>query len=231
MSNNHENLRAKVAADKKLGIPQLSRRQFSVISGVSLGTLVAAGALLRWGVTEESIAKGEVFINTTPTKMIVTHGARCSGCQRCEIACSLKNCGKSSSYMGRIKVWRNYQYGKEGTKDGIFGNLNFNQDFCKQCKRALCMEHCPMSAIIPSPQTGARIVLNERCIGCGTCHEACPWNMPTIDPETAKSTKCIACGRCAEQCPNKAIDFIDWKDIADEYLKKEGRKLTGEFVR
>lgn len=222
------------AADKNVASPRvnLSRRQFSAISGVSLGALVAVGALARWGVTERALAKRQVSIATTPTKMIVTHRARCSGCQRCELACSLKNSHKSSSELARLKVWRNYQYGAYmGSGEGIFGSFNFTQDFCKQCKRAMCMEHCPMSAIVADPKTGARVVLDERCIGCGTCHEACPWNMPTIDKETGKSTKCIACGRCARHCPNKAIEFIDWQDLADEYLRLEGRPLTETGMR
>lgn len=210
----------------------MSRRQFSAIAGVSLGALVAAGALTKWGVTKESIAKGQVLLNATPTKMIVTHRDRCSGCQRCEIACTLKNERKASSDTARIKVWRNYQYGETfESHEGNMKNGLYTQDFCKQCKRAMCMEYCPMSAIVPDKKTGARIVLDERCIGCGTCQEACPWHMPTIDKETGKSTKCIACGRCAKQCPNKAISFIDWKDIADELLKREGRTLTTDMKR
>ena len=63
-------------------------------------------------------------------------------------------------------------------------------------------------------------ILEDKCIGCGMCHEACPWNMPQIDPVIGKSTKCIACGRCAVQCPNGAIKFVDWKDIAQEAIDK-----------
>lgn len=50
------------------------------------------------------------------------------------------------------------------------------------------------------------------------CSQACPWNMPRIDPQTNTSTKCISCGRCAEQCPNGAIQFIDWQDIAQAVI-------------
>ena len=72
----------------------------------------------------------------------------------------------------------------------------------------------------PIPETGARVVDTDKCIGCGLCHEACPWNMPQIDPVIGKSTKCIACGRCAVQCPNGAIKFVDWQDIAQEAIDK-----------
>lgn len=233
----HESLREKAAEEreKEAGAPKsapatgktkLTRRQFAAIAGVSVGALVACGALAKWGVTEKNVKSGEVAVNVTPKKMIITHRARCSGCQRCEQACTLINDGNSGCELARIKVWRNYQYGEDlDGEEGMYRNGNYTQDFCKQCLDAWCMAACPVGAIIPDPNTGARIVQEDVCIGCGTCHEACPWHMPTISKETNKSTKCVSCGRCAEQCPNGAIEFIDWKDIAVEYLKQQGKTV------
>ena len=62
------------------------------------------------------------------------------------------------------------------------------------------------------------LINTKKCIGCGMCSQACPWNMPRVDSETGVSTKCISCGRCAEQCPNGAIKFIDWEDIAQKVI-------------
>ena len=53
----------------------------------------------------------------------------------------------------------------------------------------------------------------ERCIGCGACHEACPWHMPTVNPETGKSSKCIACGACVAGCPSGALSIVDWDAV------------------
>ena len=64
------------------------------------------------------------------------------------------------------------------------------------------------------------LINTKKCIGCGMCHEACPWNMPVVDTETGVSTKCIACGRCAVQCPKGAIKVVEWKDIAQEAINK-----------
>ncbi|MFR4803886.1 MAG: hypothetical protein ACLT98_11590 [Eggerthellaceae bacterium] len=67
-------------------------------------------------------------------------------------------------------------------------------------------------------ETGARVVDPEACIGCGVPRSVL-WNMPVVDTETGVSTKCIACGRCA--CGlNGAIEFVDWKDIAQEAINK-----------
>ena len=62
--------------------------------GVGLVGLIAGGALAKWGVIEDTIASGRVAVNVTPTKLIVTDRARCSGCQRCEMMCSLRNDGR-----------------------------------------------------------------------------------------------------------------------------------------
>ena len=189
--------------------------------GVGLVGLIAGGALAKWGVIEDTIASGRMAVNVTPTKLIVTDRARCSGCQRCEMMCSLRNDGRVCQTTARVRVWPNYNFGKGSNgPDGIYRNCQFTVEHCKQCKDAACMKNCPVHAIYADPETGARVVDTDKCIGCGLCHEACPWNMPQVDPVIGKSTKCIACGRCAVQCPNGAIKFVDWQDIAQEAIDK-----------
>lgn len=207
---------------------EFTRRQV-VIGGVGIGLagLVAGGVLAKWGVIEDSIASGRVVVDVTPTKMIVTDRARCSGCQRCEMMCTLRNDSRVCQNIARVRVWQNYNFG-EGSNgpDGIYRSCQFTIEHCKQCKDAKCMEYCPVHAIAPDPESGARTVNPDVCIGCGMCGEACPWNMPVVDTETNTSTKCIACGRCAEQCPNGAIKFVDWKDIAQEAIDKGVLRTT-----
>ena len=69
----------------------------------------------------------------------------------------------------------------------------------------------------------------ERCIGCGTCVQACPKGNLAIGAvgavvrgvldadflEIKKSEECIACGICAKVCPTGALE-----------LKQEGKSLT-----
>lgn len=64
--------------------------------GAGLVGLIAGGVLTKWGVIEDSIASGRIDLGVTPTKLIVTDRARCSGCQRCELACTLRNDGRAS---------------------------------------------------------------------------------------------------------------------------------------
>ena len=78
------------------------------MAGCGVAGLVVGGVLASWGVTSASIASGRIEIRTTPTKMIVTDRARCSGCQRCEMMCTLKNDGRVCQHIARVRVWPNY---------------------------------------------------------------------------------------------------------------------------
>lgn len=198
-----------------------TRRTVLAMAGCGVAGLAVGGVLASWGVTSKSIASGRIEIRTTPTKMIVTDRARCSGCQRCEMMCTLKNDGRVSQHIARVRVWQNYNWGTNPDgPDGIYKNCEFTVEHCKQCADAACMEYCPVHAIYASEDNGARMVDADRCIGCGMCASACPWNMPRVDSESRVSTKCVSCGRCAEQCPNGAIKFIDWEDIAQKVIEQ-----------
>ena len=213
--NTHEDSAVRESAHPKT----FTRRSVLAMAGCCVAGLVVGGVLASWGVTERSIASGRIDIRTTPTKMIVTDRARCSGCQRCEMMCTLKNDGRVNQHIARVRVWDNYNFGvSPDTPDGIYKNCEFTVEHCKQCADPACANYCPVHAISSDKETGARVVDESVCIGCGMCAQACPWNMPRIDTETGVSTKCISCGRCAEQCPNGAIQFIDWQDIAQKII-------------
>jgi Fe-S-cluster-containing dehydrogenase component len=198
----------------------ISRRTVLGLAGCGVAGLVVGGVLGTWGITSSAIAAGHIIVRTTPKKLIVTNRAKCSGCQRCEMMCTIKNDGKTAQHIARVQVWRNYNFDHGAdTPHGNYGSIEYTIETCKQCAEPWCANNCPVHAIYEDPETGARTVDSELCIGCGMCHAACPWSMPIIDAETGKSTKCISCGRCAEQCPNGAITFIDWADISEKVLE------------
>lgn len=53
----------------------------------------------------------------------------------------------------------------------------------------------------------AGFVITDRCVGCGTCAEACPEQCIAAGSlyEIAQ-VHCLRCGRCAEVCPHDAIE-------------------------
>jgi len=200
---------------------EYSRRQFLKISGKGLaGVTLTAAMLSLFGCTQKEVDEGLVATTPLPTGLLVANRAKCVGCQRCETNCSLANDGKAMPYIGRLKMRDNLNVGEEGVTedyrhgDGIYGVWNLGPTTCKQCKDPKCVAACPVEAIFADPATGARTIDKEKCVGCGTCTNMCPWHMPVVDPETKKSTKCITCGACVAGCPTGALSIVDWKDIA-----------------
>ena len=145
--------------------------------------------------------------------MLKVNRARCTGCQRCELSCTLKNDGCAQPAAARIHVNDGFAYGSElGSGDGIFYSMEWNVRTCHMCTTALCQTSCPQAAIT-TDDNGIRSVDPEKCVGCGTCVAACPWHMPVVNTVTGKSTKCVACGRCSEQCPNGALELVKWENV------------------
>lgn len=213
-----ENMKTPGVFDK-----EYTRRQFLKMSGKGLaGVTLSAGLLSLFGCTQKEVDEGLVDVLATPKGMLVVNRGKCVGCQRCEVNCSLANDGKAQPFISRVKMRDNLYTGEAGVTedyrhgDGIYGLWNFGPTTCKQCKDPKCVAACPQKAISADETTGARVIDTEKCVGCGACTQACPWHMPTVDPETKKSTKCITCGACVAGCPTGALSIVDWKDIAAE---------------
>ena len=93
---------------------------------------------------------------------------------------------------------------------------------CQGCMAHPCMEVCPKKAI--SFKDGYSYIDQEKCIKCGKCVEACPYNaiikqerpcskacgMNAIGSDEygraeIDQDKCVSCGQCLVSCPFSAI--------------------------
>lgn len=190
---------------------QMTRRQFLKISGKGIaGLTVSATMLSLFGCTQEQVDSEQVLTWAMPQGLLVVNAAKCTGCKRCEINCSLINDHECSSYISRVKISRNLHIHNE---DGLLmGNFTYYPDTCRQCEVPACGEACPEHAIYADDK-GVKHVDKDKCIGCGACVTACPWHMPTVNPETRKSGKCIACGACVQGCPTGALTIVSWDAV------------------
>jgi Fe-S-cluster-containing dehydrogenase component len=196
-----------------------SRREFLRLAGTGLAGAFAAAAL---GCVSFDTRDGRKVKAWALSSGAIVHDPNlCVGCRRCESACTIKNDGKVSAYISRIKVGRNLNYGVAGVTaayqvaDGQHGTFRIVGETCRQCSHPACGDACPVGAITADKKTGARVVNAAKCVGCGACQRACPWGIATVDPETEKSTKCLLCGgdpNCVKNCPTGAIKFYPWEE-------------------
>jgi len=116
--------------------------------------------------------------------------AACSGCRRCEIACSMRHEGKIWPEASRVRIFM------------PFPGIEVPH-LCAQCMDYPCVEACPVEALSTDPDTGAVLVDRETCISCGACIRACPGDVPYLHPGDNKSTICDMCDgepECVEVC-------------------------------
>ncbi|MCF0160281.1 MAG: glycyl-radical enzyme activating protein [Bacteroidaceae bacterium] len=78
--------------------------------------------------------------------------------------------------------------------------------FLKGCPLHCVWCHNP-EGISPLPQ---KLYIQKKCIGCGSCIEACPTGALQLTPDGIRpvtEVECLLCGRCAEACPTLALEL------------------------
>jgi len=144
---------------------------------------------------------------------------KCTGCMQCELACSWVQTGMFQPSRSVIRV-------------NIFDELAAYAPYtCFQCDEAWCMTACPVNAIAINRQTGAKVVLDQVCVGCALCVLACPFGTIFFEPGTQKATKCNLCDgnpACVKACPTAAIEFTEMPE-ADWGVGLWAEKLNRNF--
>ena len=165
----------------------MTRRQFMKISGKSLaGLTLSASMLSLFGCSQKQVDSGAVATWALPQGLLVVNADLCTGCQRCEINCTLTNDGVCSSYISRVKIQRRLNL--DGAGNGLLsGNDNcfvYFPDTCRQCEDPACGNACPQKAITTNDQ-GIRVVDTDKCIGCGAATRPAPGICPPSTPRPA----------------------------------------------
>jgi len=141
---------------------------------------------------------------------------KCIGCHACTTACKSEH---------DVAVGVNRTYVKQVEK-GVFPDTRriFSVMRCNHCTDAPCVEICPVEALY-TRDDGIVDFDNNRCIGCKSCMQACPYDALYIDPNNNTAAKCNYCahrvdvGRepaCVTVCPEHAIIAGDMENPATE---------------
>lgn len=130
---------------------------------------------------------------------------KCIGCHACTVACKAENLVP----LGNFRTWVKYvEKGQYPDTERHFAVLR-----CNHCDNAPCVKICPVTALY-TRQDGIVDFNQERCIGCKSCMQACPYDALYINPVTNTAEKCNYCAHrvevglepaCVIVCPEQAI--------------------------
>lgn len=156
-------------------------------------------------------------------KAIITYPERCTGCRRCEIACSEHFTDKVFPNISRIRILN------------FFEGLIDIPLVCRQCEAEYppCWKVCPQNCFSRDRNTNAIIIDTEECIGCKKCVKACPIGALFFDYEIKKPFKCELCiskdlsrPPCVDACPSNALEYGETPFDATEELTPEKVALS-----
>ena len=149
----------------------------------------------------------------------VIDNRRCIGCHACTVACK-------SEHQVPLGVNRTHV---KYVEKGLFPNntRTFSVHRCNHCEDAPCANICPTSALFTRTD-GIVDFDDDRCIGCKSCMQACPYDALYIDPNKHTAAKCNYCTHrvdggyepaCVIVCPVEAIVSGDLDDPTSKISK------------
>jgi Fe-S-cluster-containing dehydrogenase component/formate-dependent nitrite reductase membrane component NrfD len=138
----------------------------------------------------------------------------CIGCHACTVACKTEH----EVPVGQFRTWVKY------VDQGTFPNntRDFGVMRCNHCTDAPCVRICPTGALWKR-RDGIVDFDRDRCIGCKSCMQGCPYDAIYIDKDTNTAAKCNFCAHridqdlepaCVVVCPTHSIWVGDLDDPA-----------------
>ena len=149
----------------------------------------------------------------------------CIGCRTCQIACKDKNNLEVGALYRKVE---SYEAGKFPQPK----YYHFSRT-CNHCENPACMAACPTDSYsVAADGTVQHNMLT--CIGCLSCKDACPYDVPQFFEEIEKVHKCDFCKDLIDQGQSPAcVDAclqrcLEWGDL-DELKKKYGSGSVSEL--
>ena len=147
---------------------------------------------------------------------------KCIGCQACTVSCSVENLPPIGQFRTTVLQ---YEIDKPGGAAPAMVSL---PRLCNHCDEPPCVPVCPVQATFQRTD-GIVLVDNERCVGCGYCVQACPYDARFINHETQTADKCTFCEHrlevgmlpaCVESCVGGARKIGNLNDQGSEINRR-----------
>lgn len=155
---------------------------------------------------------------------------RCVQCHACEVAC------KSWNGIEPGVRWRRVLQDWGGAYPEV-ANRTLSIA-CMHCAKPACAEVCPAGAISKRAEDGVVIVDRNRCIGCRSCSQACPYGIPQYG-KSGTMQKCDLClerrmqGKepaCVATCPGEALRAGTVEELERMAAERSGARLGGDTL-
>ncbi|MDX9986591.1 MAG: twin-arginine translocation signal domain-containing protein [Dehalococcoidales bacterium] len=181
---------------------KITRREFIKDASLAAGGLLAgsgAAALYSRNPVSTNVLKPNNRLTQTATNESV-----CTGCETCELVCSVFHDGAVGPNLRRIWLNKNED------------SLTYQVLTCLQCDYPSCYFACPQrdKALCIEGGSGIRYINSNECTqGCKECVKACTLEPPRIsfDPEQQIVRMCDMCRNrpagpaCIEFCPAQCL--------------------------
>jgi tetrathionate reductase subunit B len=146
---------------------------------------------------------------------------RCIGCHSCTIACKSEN-------NVPLGYWRSWV---KGIQKGAYPDAGtfFLRRLCNHCDVPPCTQVCPVQATVRRDEDGIVTMYYGKCIGCGMCIAACPYDARFFNPFRQTADKCDFCSArtdrglkpaCVEACVSGALVFGNLDDPRSEIRQR-----------
>jgi Fe-S-cluster-containing hydrogenase component 2 len=116
------------------------------------------------------------------------------------VVCSERHERSINPEYSRIRIYKDEHTGRDVPS------------VCRQYKDAPCAAVCPEDAIRYNERSGAWVVNEKTCTGCGLCVDACDDAAIHLHPQRNKAFKCDHCGgrpECVRVCELGALKWVE----------------------
>ncbi len=109
---------------------------------------------------------------------------KCVGCGACALGCKTEN-NTGTRAGGQTFNWADFHLHQEGNYPQM--RVETIPVLCNHCSQAACVDACPVTPkAMYKTADGITMHNDERCIGCQSCQEACPYSVTDVDEAGAQ---------------------------------------------